>query len=224
VFHLDHLALGVRDFDEGVRRLAEQTGFGNYEGGVFAGGAVRNWIFPLGGEVYLEVESAVGEAEGPASWFRRATGDGADRWMFWCLRADTRAELDEVASRLGSQVQVLPGRLEPDGTQRVITSTPAGEVASRARRQGLPNWYYRDDPAKNPARREVTGDRIASGVAWLEVAGDRDLFREHIGAETFDRLPLRFVSGEPGVHAIAVSTAEGGEVVIRRAPAGQDSF
>jgi hypothetical protein len=58
---------------------------------------------------------------------------------------------------------------------------------------GLPNWYYRDDPAKNPARREMTGEPIAAGVAWWEVAGDREQFRDHIGAETFDRLPLRFV-------------------------------
>ncbi|RYJ23242.1 hypothetical protein CU044_5547 [Streptomyces sp. L-9-10] len=217
------MALGVPDFDGGVRRVAERTGLGGYEGGVFPGG-LRNWIFPLGGDTYMEVESATGATGGPASWFRRATGDGTERWMFWCLRADTREELEQVASRLGSQVQVIPGRREPDGTQRVVTSTPAGEVALRARQQGLPNWYYRDDPAKNPARREVTGDRTAAGVAWLEVAGERDRFREHIGAETFDRLPLRFVPGEPGLHAVAVHTTDGEEIVIRRAPAGQDTF
>jgi hypothetical protein len=217
------MALCVPDFDDGVRRLAEQTGLGSYEGGVFAGG-LRNWIFPLGGDVYLEVEAVTGTADGPASWFRRATADGTDRWMFWCLRADTREELEQVASRLGSDVQVLPGRREPDGTQRVVTSTPAGQVARQARQRGLPNWYYRDDPAKNPARREVTGSRTATGVAWLEVAGDQDQFREHIGAETFDRLPLRFVPGEPGLHAVAVDTADGTEIVIRRAPVGQDTF
>ncbi|MFI5617821.1 VOC family protein [Streptomyces sp. NPDC051567] len=223
MFHLDHMALGVADLDDGVRGLAGQTGLGSYEGGVFPGG-MRNWIFPLGGDVYLEVESATGATGGPAPWFQRATGDGTERWMFWCLRADTREELEQVASRLGSQVQVVPGRREPDGTQRVVTSAPAGEVAARARRQGLPNWYYRDDPAKNPARREVTGDRTAAGVAWLEVAGDREQFRAYIGAETFDRLPLRFVPGEPGLHAVAVHTADGQEIVIRRAPAGQDTF
>ncbi|MDT8915451.1 VOC family protein [Amycolatopsis sp. PS_44_ISF1] len=223
MFHLDHMALGVPDFDRGVRKLTEETGLGSYPGGVFSGG-LSNWIFPLGGDVYLEVEGITGVAEGPAEWFRRATADGGDRWMFWCLRADTREELDQVAARLGSEVQVRPGRREPDGTQRVITSTPSGEVARRARQQGLPNWYYREDPAKNPARREVAGDRAAAGVAWLEVAGDRALFREHIGAETFDRLPLRFVPGEPGLHAVAVRTAEGGQLVIRRAPAGQDTY
>src|SRR5882724_3555219 len=99
------MALGVPDFDDGVRRLAERTGFGNYEGGVMPSG-VRNWVFPLGGDVYLEVVSAPEAASGPASWFQRATSDGTDRWMFWCLRADTRDELEQVASRLGSQVQV----------------------------------------------------------------------------------------------------------------------
>ena len=217
MFHLDHMALGVSDFDDGVRRLAEHTGLGNYEGGVMPGG-VRVWIFPLGGDVYLEVVSAPTAASVLASWFQRATRDGADRWMFWCLRADTQDELEQVASRLGSQVQVLPGRNEPDGTQRVITSTPAGELMWRTWQQGLPNWYYREDPAKHPARREVSGERIAAGVAWLEVAGDRDQFRDHIGADTFDRLPLRFVHGEPGLHAVAVRTTDGEEIVIRHAP------
>lgn len=219
MFHLDHMALGVRDFDDGVRRLAERTGFGGYEGGVFPGG-IRNWIFPLGGDVYLEVESAPETASGPAAWFRRATRDGADRWMFWSLRADTLDELEQVASRLGSQVQVSPGRTEPDGTQRVITTAPVWDVARQAFQQGLPNWYYRDDPAKNPARRKVTGERVAAGVAWLEVAGDRDQFRRHLGTRTFDRLPLRFVPGEPGLHAVAVRTTDGEEIVIRHAPAG----
>jgi hypothetical protein len=223
VFHLDHMALGVQKLNEGVRGLAEQTGLGNYEGGVFPDG-LRNWIFPLGGDVYLEVESAAGATGGPAAWFQRATGDGTDRWMFWCLRAETLEELEEVASRLGSQVQVVEGRREPDGTQRVITSAPAGEAAWRAWQQGLPNWYYRDEPVKNPARRKVTGHRVAAGVAWLEVAGERGRFREHIGAETFDRLPLRFVTGEPGLHAVAVRTTEDEEIVIRRSPAGQHTF
>ncbi|MFC9435719.1 VOC family protein [Nocardia sp. NPDC057030] len=225
MLHLDHFALGVSDLDDGVRRLAEQTGFGNYAGGVFPGGGVRNWIFPLGADTYLEVESAVEAATDPASsWFRRATSDGADHWMFWCLRADTRDDLEQVARRLGSEVQVVPGRTEPDGTQRVVTSTPVGQVVRRARQQGLPNWYYRDDPDKNPARRAVVGDRIAAGVAWLEVAGDPDLFRSHIGTETFDHLPLRFVPGEPGLHAVAVRTGDGEEIVIRRSPVGQDMF
>jgi hypothetical protein len=153
VFHLDHMALGVPDFDDGVRRLAEQTGLGNYEGGVMPGG-VRVWIFPLGGDVYLELVIAPGEARGLASWFQRATSDGTDRWMFWCLRADTLDELEQVASRLGSQVQVLPGRKEHDGTQHVVTSTPAGERVWRTVQQGLPNWYYRDDrPRTRPAAR-----------------------------------------------------------------------
>jgi hypothetical protein len=60
------MALGVPNFDDGVRRLAEQTGLGNYEDGVMPGG-VRVWIFPLGGEVYLELVSAPEEARGLAS-------------------------------------------------------------------------------------------------------------------------------------------------------------
>lgn len=223
MFHLDHFALGAQDVGPSAEELAQRTGLGSYFGGEFANG-LRNWIFPLGGDVYLEVEGGGRPGDPAAEWFERATRDGAERWMFWCLRADTRAELEEVAERLGSRVHTAPGRREPDGTQRLITCAPAPEVAAKAWRQGLPNWYYRADPESNPARREVTGDRTAQEVAWLEVAGDRELFREYIGAETFDRLPLRFVTGAPGLHAVAVRTTAGEEIVIRRAPADQEMY
>lgn len=58
MFHLDHFALGVRDLADGARRLVEETGLGGYEGGIFPEVGVRSWIFPLGGDVYLEVEAA----------------------------------------------------------------------------------------------------------------------------------------------------------------------
>lgn len=70
----------------------------------------------------------------------------------------------------------------------------------------------------------VCGDRIAAGVAGLAVAGDPDQFRRHIGSETFERLPLRSVPGAPGLYAVAVRAGDGEEIVIRRAPVGQEMF
>ncbi|AHH99782.1 hypothetical protein KALB_6423 [Kutzneria albida DSM 43870] len=224
VFHLDHMCLGVSDLADGVRRFREETGLGVYEGGVFPEAGLGVWIVPLGGEVYAEIEGVADPgraARGAGAWISRATGDGRDRWMFWCLRADTLEELQEVAERLGGQVSSIPGRVQPDGTRRVITSAPG---IDQSWRHGLPNWYYRADPASNPARGAVTGGRIAQGVTWLEVGGDETVLRKHLGAETFDRLPLRVVPGEPGLHAVAVRTAEGEEVVLRRPPAGPANF
>ncbi|GAA3716747.1 VOC family protein [Streptomyces tremellae] len=221
MFHLDHLCLGVRELDDGVRRVREETGLAHYDGGVFPFG-LANTIFPLGGDVYLEVEAVTAPAaergEGAAAWFDRAVADG-DRWMFWSLRADSPEELAAVARRLGGEVTRTAGRVQPDGTQRVITTAPGTDGAIAGWRRGLPNWFYRDDPATHPDRGAVErGDRGAA-VTRLEVSADAGELREHIGAETFERLPLVLVPGRPGVHAATVRTASGREVTLRRDPA-----
>ncbi|MBF6131137.1 hypothetical protein [Nocardia brasiliensis] len=58
--------------------------------------------------------------------------------------------------------------------------------------------------------------------ARLCSANDRDLQGEP--AVRGERLPLRFVPGAPGLHAVAVRTGDGEEIVIRRAPVGQEMF
>ncbi|MEW2548974.1 VOC family protein [Streptomyces sp. NPDC047002] len=223
MFHLDHLCLGVRGLDDGVRRVHEETGLAYYDGGVFAAG-IANTVFPLGQDVYLEVEAATGSADGERNaaveWFEGLLADGADRWMFWSLRADTLEEMHAVAVRLGGEVARLPGRVQPDGTQRVITTAPGpGSALDTCWRRGLPNWFYREDPATNPDRGAVgRGDRGAA-VTRLEIGADADELRDHIGADTFDGLPLAVVPGPPGVHALTVCTASGREVTLRRDPA-----
>jgi hypothetical protein len=222
MFHLDHLCLGVRDLGDGVRRVHEETGLAHYDGGVFAAG-IANTIFPLGEDVYLEVEAATGpttERNAAAAWFDGLLADGADRWMFWSLRADTLEEMTEVAQRLGGEVARLPGRVQPDGTQRVITTAPGpGRALDTCWRRGLPNWFYREDPATNPDRGAAEHGERGVAVTRLEIGADAAELREHIGAETFDRLPLAVVPGRPGVHAVTVRTASGREVTLRRDPA-----
>jgi hypothetical protein len=221
MFHLDHLSLAVRDLDDGVRRVHEETGLAHYEGGVFAAG-IANTIFPLGGDVYLEVEAATGPAkpDTAAAWFDGLLADGSDRWLFWCLRADTLEEMRAVAERLGGEVARVPGRVQPDGTQRIITTAPGpGRAFDTCWRRGLPNWFYREDPATNPDRGAVGPGERGAAVTRLEIGADPGELRDHIGAETFDRLPLEVVPGRPGVHALTVRTASGREVTLRRDPA-----
>ncbi|MEV0404079.1 VOC family protein [Actinoallomurus sp. NPDC050550] len=221
MFHLDHLCLGVRELGDGVHRVQEETGLAHYDGGVFAGG-IANTIFPLGGDVYLEVEAVTApaaEQDARLAWFDRAVADG-DRWMFWSLRADTLEELAAVAQRLGGEVARLPGRVQPDGTQRIITTAPGpGRALDTCWRRGLPNWFYREDPATNPDRGAAEHGERGVAVTRLEIGADAGELREHIGAETFDRLPLAIVPGRPGVRAVTVRTASGREVTLRRDPA-----
>ncbi|HEY3685162.1 MAG TPA: VOC family protein [Streptosporangiaceae bacterium] len=221
MFHLDHLCLGVRDLGDGVRRVHEETGLAYYDGGVFAGG-IANTIFPLGEDAYLEVEAATGpvaERAPAAAWFDGALA-GGDRWMFWSLRADTLEEMYTVARRFGGEVARRPGRVQPDGTQRVITTAPGpGRALDTCWRRGLPNWFYREDPATNPDRGAAEHGERGAAVTRLEVGADAGELREHIGAATFDRLPLAVVPGRPGMRAVTVRTASGREVTLRRDPA-----
>ena len=201
--------------------MHEETGLAHYDGGAFAAG-IANTIFPLGEDVYLEVEAVTapaGDRDAGVAWFDRVVADG-DRWMFWSLRADTLEEMTAVAQRLGGEVARRPGRVQPDGTQRIITTAPGpGRALDTCWRRGLPNWFYREDPATNPDRGATErGDRGVA-VTRLEIGADAAELREHIGAETLDRLPLAIVSGRPGVHAVTVRTASGREVTLRRDPA-----
>jgi hypothetical protein len=221
VFHLDHLCLFVRDLGDGVRRVHEETGLAHYDGGVLAD-AIANTIFPLGGDVYLEVEALMApatERDARAAWLDRIVADG-DRWLFWSLRADTLEEMTAVAQRFGGEVARLAGRVQPDGTQRIITTAPGpGRALDTCWRRGLPNWFYREDPATNPDRGAVGHGERGVAVTQLEIGADAGELREHIGAETFDRLPLAVVPGRPGVRAVTVRTASGREVTLRRDPA-----
>jgi hypothetical protein len=222
MFHLDHLCLGARDMDASVRRVREETGLAHYDGGAFAVG-IANTVFPLGQDVYLEVEAATGpvtEQDSAAAWFDQVLGDGDERWMFWSLRADTLEEMHAVARRLGGEVARLPGRVQTDGTQRIITTAPGpGRAMDTCWRRGLPNWFYREDPATNPDRSPAHHGERGAAVTRLEVGADPVELREHIGADTFDRLPLVVVPGAPGVHAVTVRTACGRAVTLRREPA-----
>lgn len=222
MFHLDHLCLFVRDPADGVRRVHEETGLAYYDGGVLAG-SIANTIFPLGQDVYLEVEGMTGppaEGDTAAAWIDGLLADGADRWLFWSLRADTLEEMTAVARRFGGEVARLPGRVQPDGTQRVITTAPGpGRALDTCWRRGLPNWFYRDDPATHPDRQAAEHGERGVAVTRLEIGADAGELRDHIGTGTCDRLPLAVVPGPPGVHAVTVRTASGREVTLRRDPA-----
>lgn len=81
------------------------------------------------------------------------------------------------------------------------------------------NWFHREDPATHPDRSPARHGERAAAVTRLEVGADPAEPRAHIGADSFDRLPLAVVPGPPGVHDVTVRTASGREVTLRRDPA-----
>lgn len=220
--HIDHFCYGTRNLYEGCHRFREESGLDNYDGGWFRGTGIANRIVPLGRDTYIEIESAISHYEAtqdsPTNWFEEATRNGEERWMFWCLRSDTLDELKAIAQRLGGTAKLMDtGRTRPDGSYTVRAwSAPFIDGMWRG---GLPNWYWFEDMNLHPSRQTGANHRVApDGVAWLELGTDRTKLRDWVGPETFDRLPLRFIDGEPGLHALAIRKADGGEIVVRCQP------
>ena len=217
MIELDHFCLGVRNIYEGAHRLREETGLDNYDGGLMPPGTA-NRIVPLPNDVFIELESRIipVDSDPIGQWYVDATAAG-DAWMFWCLRATTMEEMEAIAERLGSVAFTASSvRIKPNGEGVGYTVAPASAKPWAA---GLPNWYYREDPTRHPARTPVDHRRAFTGVAWMEVGGDPAVMEEHVTSEVFERLPLRFVDQPPGLYAVAIGTEDGDEVVIRASSA-----
>lgn len=219
-YELDHITLGVRHLYESAERLRRETGLRSHEGGWLRGMPTANRIIPLPGDAHINVESVIDHhAELPPAfgafraWFEETTRRG-DHWMTWNLRARSRADLEDVARRFGGEVVTAPGTQYPDGTSATTVMAPGNAALTWAR--GLPNWYLHEDLDGHAARRTpMTHERPLLAVAWLELGGDPAEVEEHIGTETFQALPLRFVSDVPGLHGVGLTTRDGEEIAVR---------
>ncbi|ACQ80556.1 hypothetical protein Bcav_2305 [Beutenbergia cavernae DSM 12333] len=219
VYDLDHVTLGVSHLYEGAERLRRTTGLRSVEGGWLTEMPTAHRVVPLPGGAYINVESVIARpADLPppvrlfAGWFEGVTATG-DHWMTWNLRARSRADLEEVARRLGGDVVVARGANRPDGTHATTIMAPGNAATTWAR--GLPNFYFHEDAPDHPARARVEHEPPVTEVAWLEIGAREDELVEHIGVETFGALPLRLVDGPAGLHALGLRTAVGTEIVVR---------
>ncbi|MEO3803019.1 VOC family protein [Nonomuraea sp. B1E8] len=222
VYDLDHVTLGVRHLYESAERLRRETGLRSHEGGWLQVMPTAHRVIPLPGDAFINVESVIDHyAELPPgvgafrTWFEQTTRK-ADHWMTWNLRASSYADLEEVARRLGGEVVTSQGAQHPDGSSATTVMAPGDAGMTWAR--GLPNWYYHEDMSRHPARTApMTHERPLVAVAWLEIGNDPAEVEEHLGKETFDALPLRFVSGGPGLHGVGLRTEDGEEIAVRAA-------
>jgi hypothetical protein len=135
--------------------------------------------------------------------------------MTWALRTRSYEDLEEVARRFGSEVTTGEGAVGPDGSAETHVMAPSG--AAHPWLRGLPNWYYYADMATHPSRRgPVEHRRPVHRIAWLEVGGDPSVYREHLGDETFEHLPLRFIDRPYGLYGLGIEARDGREIAIRR--------
>ncbi|MEU7043437.1 VOC family protein [Streptomyces varsoviensis] len=155
MFHLGHLCLGVRELDDGVRRVREETGLAHYDGGAFAAG-IANTIFPLGEDACLEVEAVTAhaaerEARPPGSTgsSRTATGGCSGACAPTPSRNSPRSRGGSAAKWRGSQ----------DASSPTAKSAASG---TRPARRHPTHHHHR--PRPRPCARHVLAQRAAELV------------------------------------------------------------
>jgi hypothetical protein len=212
---IDHVCIGCQNLYESAARLRSETKLDNYDGGWGSiGNALR--IVPLGNRQYLEVESIIDQRKAAgnamAQYFTDST-DLGDALIGWVLRVDTLDELTEIATRIGRTKNVGPftARLKPDGTAIEVYATPP---SIETWPKGIPNFVYWPETTIHPGNEAAPHSIQPQGIAWLELGGDERAIREWIGSGS-DRLPLRFVEGNPGLRAVAIDTDVGVKVIRR---------
>lgn len=204
---IDHVVRAVRDLDASADRLWTEHGLRFVPGGRHPRWGTANMIAPLGRD-YVELLGVVDEDVGGGTVLGRtlsALSAEGDRWFSVCLADD---DLDATAARLGLTVE--PGsRTRPDGSE--IRWRGAG-IEERGDELGLPFFIEWDvPPALHPGASPAAHREPIAGISWAEVGGDEARLREWLGGR---QAPLRVVDGAPGVRAVAIALADGGELVM----------
>jgi hypothetical protein len=206
VLRLDHVVYAVPDLDEAAVRFRKEFGLDSTEGGWHERWGTGNRIVPLGDQ-YLELVDAVDKPTAAETAFGRGVLERAAGGGGWFTIAAVADDLDAVASRLGIEVG-SGSRTRPDG--QTVRWRMAGLDDPR-REAWMPFFLIWDVPDElHPGRARVGHGVRATGLAWVEVGGDAERLRTWLGG---DELPIRVTDGEPGIHRVAISTADG-ELVI----------
>ncbi|MDW6065748.1 VOC family protein [Streptomyces sp. FXJ1.4098] len=172
---IDHISLGSRNIYAGTEQLCAETGFGQYEGGWFPHLGIANRIVPLGPDQYIEVESVI-DAYSPhtnpsARWFYDQI-EGGDVFIGWCLRVDTRDELQKLAEHFGTDIIDTPLRKRTDGVQRNAIRVPETIPCWQ---RGVPNVFLIEDLSEHPGHSRATdsGTPPRGSPGWRSAAPKR---------------------------------------------------
>lgn len=203
---IDHVIYGVRDLEAGARRLWDEYGLRAPFGGTHPGGT-KNLSAFFSDQTYIELLAVNDPALPMGAWLSGLIETG-DKLVGWAVGSD---DVDAVAERIGQEV--ISGSIElPDGT------TSGWRYTGLSMDPGRPFFIQYDRSPEAEARMQETAaspearHRIeARGIAWVEVAGDREAMTSWLGVAELD---VRFVDGEPGVRSVGIATADG-EIVIR---------
>jgi hypothetical protein len=206
VLRLDHVVYAVPDLDEAALRFREEFGLDSIEGGRHERWGTANRIVSIGDQ-YLELVAAVDNQVAAETAFGRGVLEHAAGGGGWFTIAAVTDELDAVASRLGLAV-TTGSRTRPDGEILRWRSAGLDDPRREAWMPFVIAWEVTDE--LHPGRARAGHAARATGIAWVEVGGDAGRLRAWLGG---DELPIGVSYGEPGIHRVAISTAEGDLVV-----------
>lgn len=228
---LDHIHMGSANVYTSAHAMTQEMKIGHYDGGFMSNITIGHKAFPLGGGVYIEVESVIDPFAVPPEkepWFvKKAIEFKTEVFSGLCLRVDTMEELADIARRLGGVVNLKPAqRIRPDGPGVMSFSAPGGPNIPNPWQSGYPNWYCFQNrmychPSGQPPI-NTPGLLNPMGVAWLEIGGTEEAMAKWLGQSPSD-FGMRFNGKAPGLYAIGVKT-DAGEVVLRRPSATQTTL
>jgi hypothetical protein len=208
LIRVDHAIYAVDDLDAAASALFEREGLASVPGGRHEGWGTANRIVPLG-DSYLELIAVVDEQEAEGSDFGSAVlkGLAEERSLIgWVAATD---DIDAVAKRLDLDVE-RKSRETAGGAE--LRWRVAG-IAEALESGALPFFVQWDmEPELHPGAAGVEHETDPQGIAWIEVAGERERVRDWLGEDP--DLPLKIEDGKPGLRAVAIATA-GGEIVVR---------
>ena len=184
---IDHVIWVADDLHPTADRLAHEHRLAEGGGGRHVGIGTHNRVFPLGGG-YLEVLAIADQEEAAAAVIGRAVAAAPDGLFGWAVAVE---DVPAEAQRLGLEVTSI----ERDGLTARLTG-----VAQAMAEPWLPFFIQRDPGIADPG---ASGD--AGGIAWIELAADRERLDRWLGAG--EQLPLRYAAGEtPGLRAVGLSS------------------
>lgn len=222
---LDHVHIGCTNVYATAFDLMNATKLGHFDGGFNEAIVVGQKTMPLGGGVFLEIESVVdpfatADASRRPWWHARTVSLKSPVFTGVCLRVNTMDELKEIAKRHGAFAS-LNVRTPSDGPQVRFWEAPHGPNSRHPWETGKPTWCCWENrlymhPSGQPV---VNAPGLAQpmGVTWIEMGGTKAQMQQWLGQNP-DDLKMRFNAKAPGLYAIGIKT-DVGDIEIRRPPA-----
>ena len=172
--HVDHLILGARDLDEGIRRFEERTGVRPMVGGEHPGRGTRNALVSLGPGLYIEILAPQASAPdaGRVAELRALTDLVPYGWAVFVRDVDAaRRRLGDAGLGLS---EIQPGsRARPDGS---LLQWKTFDV-EKPKIAGIPFFIRWGDGTTHPSQDSPAGCRLQRlRVATPDAAAMRRAF------------------------------------------------